>query len=288
MFFLENRSQSKNMAGKAALFTTPCENNQMLHNKKVVDRQGEITLLSALTREVDSIFFNLRKADQIIRRELNLLKQNKQASWKKAPIKLIDEETFRAVFEKITLPGLLVDEYIAYMLKNDDNSIFELIEKYNKCLNKRQIQQADDQVSLKRIDEKLAYYIRHLGAMTYHLNIHLNLLGVLLKNASGIADCQDSAIQASKEIVMEHMVKEWGEQQQNVNFLEITIDGTYALVTWALDELNGDAILLQEDGYWQLINISAGRFEIKDFENADVPLEIAERMLKLHHQKLGY
>lgn len=87
---------------------------------------------------------------------------------------------------------------------------------------------------------------------------------------------------------MEHMVKEWGEQQQDVKFLEITIDGSYAVVTWALDDLNGDAILLQDDGYWQLINISAGRFEIKDFENADVPLEVAERMLRLHHQKLGY
>lgn len=78
------------------------------------------------------------------------------------------------------------------------------------------------------------------------------------------------------------------EKQQDVRLLEITIESPYAIVTWSLEELKGDAILLQNEGYWQLINISTGRFDIEDFENADVPLEVAQRMLKLHHQKLGY
>jgi hypothetical protein len=36
------------------------------------------------------------------------------------------------------------------------------------------------------------------------------------------------------------------------------------------------------------MNISAGVFGIEDFENANVPLDVAQRLLRLHHQKLGY
>jgi hypothetical protein len=36
------------------------------------------------------------------------------------------------------------------------------------------------------------------------------------------------------------------------------------------------------------MNISDGMFGIEDFENADVPLEVAQRLLKAHHHKLGY
>jgi hypothetical protein len=86
----------------------------------------------------------------------------------------------------------------------------------------------------------------------------------------------------------EFMVNDCEKQQQEVRLLEITIESPYAIVTWSLEELKGDAILLQNEGYWQLINISTGTFDIEDFENADVPLEVAQRMLKLHHQKLGY
>lgn len=84
------------------------------------------------------------------------------------------------------------------------------------------------------------------------------------------------------------MVDEWGEQLRNVSFLEITIEREYALVTWALQDVSGEAILLQNEGYWQLINIRAGSFRLEDFESADVPLEVAEQLLNLHHQKLGY
>jgi hypothetical protein len=288
MFFLQKSLNQEIMTKKTIGVTSYVEKPQMIQDKRTKERQGIETLLSSLTLEVDNIFFNLRKADQIIRRELNLLNQQNFKSFKKTSITPIKEEKLRAIIEAIPIQHLLLDEYIIYMLKNDNNSIFKLIKEYNSYLDKRKIEEVDNNKVLRGIDEKLVYYIRHLGAMSYHLNIHLNLLNVLIRNASGVADSQQTAIKASKEIVMEYMVKEWGEQQRDVKFLEITIDEPYAIVTWALEDLSGDAILLQDEGFWQLINISAGTFSLEDFENADVPLEVAQRMLKLHHHKLGY
>jgi hypothetical protein len=288
MFFLQKSLNQEIMTKKAIGVTSYVEKPQMIQDKRTKERQGIETLLSSLTLEVDNIFFNLRKADQIIRRELNLLNQQSFKSFKKTSITPIKEEKLREIIEAIPIQHLLLDEYIIYMLKNDNNSIFKLIKEYNSYLDKRKIEEVDNNKVLRGIDEKLVYYIRHLGAMSYHLNIHLNLLNVLIRNASGVADSQQTAIKASKEIVMEYMVKEWGEQQRDVKFLEITIDEPYAIVTWALEDLSGDAILLQDEGFWQLINISAGTFSLEDFENADVPLEVAQRMLKLHHHKLGY
>jgi hypothetical protein len=288
MFFLQKSLNQEIMTKKAIGVTSYVEKPQMIQDKRTKERQGIETLLSSLTLEVDNIFFNLRKADQIIRRELNLLNQQNFKSFKKTSITPIKEEKLREIIEAIPIQHLLLDEYIIYMLKNDNNSIFKLIKEYNSYLDKRKIEEVDNNKVLRGIDEKLVYYIRHLGAMSYHLNIHLNLLNVLIRNASGVADSQQTAIKASKEIVMEYMVKEWGEQQRDVKFLEITIDEPYAIVTWALEDLSGDAILLQDEGFWQLINISAGTFSLEDFENADVPLEVAQRMLKLHHHKLGY
>jgi len=276
------------MIEKNICATSYLEKPQMIQDKRAKERQGVETLLSSLTLEVDNIFFSLRKADQIIRRELISLNQQTFKSFKKPAINPINEEKLRGIIESIPIQHLLLDEYIIYMLKNDNNSIFKLIKEYNNYLDKRKTEQVDNNTLLRGIDEKLVYYIRHLGAMTYHLNIHLNLLNVLIKNASGVADSQQTAIKASKEIVMEYMVKEWGEQQRDVKFLEITIDEPYAIVTWELEDLSGDAILLQDEGFWQLINISAATFSLEDFENADVPLEVAQRMLKLHHHKLGY
>lgn len=272
---------------KTTLIGSYLDTYQMTKDNKTRKKQGDQALLSSLTLEVDSIFFSLRKADQVIRRELILLNQERANSFKKSSINPIDLEKLVTIFNKIPLQKLLADEYIIYMLNNENNSIFKLIEEYNICLDKRLIEQYD-QITLKGIDEKLAYYIRHLGAMTYHLNIHLNLLNVLLKNANRGVDSRQLAIEASKEIVMEYMLKEWGEQQKDVKFLEITIDEPYAIVTWLLDELSGDAILFQDEGYWQLMNISASRFTLDDFEKADVPLEIAQRMIELHHQKLAH
>jgi hypothetical protein len=288
MFFLQKSLNQEIMTKKTIGVTSYVEKPQMIQDKRTKERQGIETLLSSLTLEVDNIFFNLRKADQIIRRELNLLNQQNFKSFKKTSITPIKEEKLREIIEAIPIQHLLLDEYIIYMIKNDNNSIFKLIKEYNSYLDKRKIEEVDNNKVLRGIDEKLVYYIRHLGAMSYHLNIHLNLLNVLIRNASGVADSQQTAIKASKEIVMEYMVKEWGEQQRDVKFLEITIDEPYAIVTWALEDLSGDAILLQDEGFWQLINISAGTFSLEDFENADVPLEVAQRMLKLHHHKLGY
>ncbi len=265
------------------------EMSQVSSNKQMPKRERSSTLISSLALEVDDIFFSLRKADQIIRRELKTLQQETINSLKKQVINPIKEEKLRKIIESMPIQNLLVDEYIVYMLKNDGNSLFSLIREYNAYLDKRKTEQADENyITLRGIDEKLVYYIRHLGAMTYHLNIHLNLLNVVLTSASRGANSQQAAIQATKDIVMEYMVKEWGKQHRDVKFLEITIDGPYAIVTWAIEDLRGDAILLQDDGFWQLMNISDGMFGIEDFENADVPLEVAQRLLKAHHHKLGY
>lgn len=85
-----------------------------------------------------------------------------------------------------------------------------------------------------------------------------------------------------------YMVNQLDAQRQDVKFIEMTLDEPYALVTWTIEDLRGDAILLREHGSWRLINIRIGVFGIEDFENVDIPLEIAQRMHRLHHQKLGY
>lgn len=261
----------------------------MLQNNRTIQRQEEKTLLASLILEIDDIFFGLRKADQILRHELSLLKQKKNNFFRKSPINPINEERLKKTLYEFPLQNLLMDEYVIYMLTNEDNSIFQLIRKYNAYLDKRSNEpESFNLENLIGINEKLVHYIRNLGAMTYHLNIHLNLLTVLLKNSSAMADTQQTAIRELKDIMTEYMVNEWGEQLRDVRFLEITIDGAYALVTWALEDIRGDAILLQDEGYWQLINIGAIRFGLEDFDNADVPLEVAQRMLRLHHQKLGY
>jgi hypothetical protein len=84
------------------------------------------------------------------------------------------------------------------------------------------------------------------------------------------------------------MVNQLDEQQQHVKFIEMTIDEPYALVTWTIEDLRGDAILLRERGSWRLINIRVGIFGIEDFGKVHIPLEIAQRMHSLHHEKLGY
>jgi hypothetical protein len=253
------------------------------------ENPGEKTLLSSLTLEVDDIFFNLRKADQIIRRELKLLNQEKYLFLKKTSITPINEERFKKIIDNLLEQQFLVDEYIIYMLKNENNSIFKLIKEYNDYIDKRKTEQEDNNLkNLIKIDEGLVDYIRHLGAMIYHLNIHLNMLNIMLKNSSVGVEIQQKNINDHKEAVSESMANEGCGRQQDVRFIEITIDGSYAIVTWALEDLRGDAILQQDEGYWQLMNISTGSFGVEDFQNVDVPLEVAQRMLTLHHQKLGY
>lgn len=263
--------------------------NSMPQNNRNTTKQGEHTLLASLTVEVDDIFFSLRKADQIIRRELNLLNQQKYLPLKKPLINPINAEKLKKIIEQLPPQHLLVDEYVIYMLKNESNSIFNLIRQYNDYVEKRQNEPEENNVNeLIDVDENLVYYIRNLGAMTYHLNIHLNLLNVLLKKPCIEADTQPLNMTESRGSVSEYMVKEWGERPEDVRLLEITIQGLYAIVTWTLEDLRGDAILIQDEGYWQLLNISTGKFGLEDFENVGVPSEIAQQILTLHHQKLGH
>jgi hypothetical protein len=261
----------------------------MSKNNGTLKKQEENIWLHSLSVEVDNIFFSLRKADQIIKRELNFISQKKYHLIKNTSIDSINADRLKRIIDSLQPHHLLVDEYIIYMLRNEDNSIFSVISKYNEYIDRRiNEKEIYNLGNLQEVDEKLVYYIRHLGAMTYHLNIHLNLLTVLLKNASIASETQQINIRMIKDIISEYMVNEWGERLRDVRFLEITIESRYALVSWALDNINGDAILLQNEGYWQLMNIRAGSLELKDFENADIPLEVAQRILRLHHQKLGY
>lgn len=263
--------------------------NQMLQNNEKIENKEDNTFLSSLALEVDDIFFSLRKADQIIRRELNILRNPNNKVLKKTLIAPINEDKFKKIVHELPPHQILVDEYIVYMLENKNNSIFRLIREYNEYLEQRNHEiESEHLCALINVDEKLVHYIRQLGAMIYHLNIHLNLLTVLLKNASVVAETQHIAMRESQEAVTDYMVNEWGEHQENVRFLEVTLEEPYAIVTWSIEDLRGDAILLRKEGYWQLMNISSGIFGLKDFEHADVPFEVAQRMLRLHHQKLGY
>lgn len=263
--------------------------NPMLQNNEKIEIKEDNTFLSSLALEVDEIFFSLRKADQIIRRELNILINQNNQPLRKTFISPINEDKFKKIVHELPPHQILVDEYIVYMLENQNNSIFRLIKEYNEYVEQRNYQiEKENFITLINIDEKLVHYIRQLGAMIYHLNIHLNLLTVLLKNASLGAETQHIALRESQQVVTSYMVNEWGEQQENVRFIEVTIEEPYAIVTWSIEDLRGDAILLRKEGYWQLMNISSGMFGIKDFELADVPFEVAQRMLRLHHQKLGY
>jgi len=156
----------------------------MLQTATDTKKEWEV-LLSYLIFEVDNIFFNLRKADKLVRRELNLLKQKNFCLLKQTLITPINEGKLKAIIENMPPQYLLMDEHIAYMLKDDDNSLFKLIREYNSYLDIRNNEQDDkNYTELIALDEKLVHHIRYLGAMMYHLNIHLNLLTVLLKNAS--------------------------------------------------------------------------------------------------------
>lgn len=262
---------------------------QMDETLKTEEKTSLPSLLSSLCLEVDDIFFCLRKADRIIRRELNLLSQGKLSLLKKTPLLPVKEESLKKIINEFLSHNLLVDEYILYMLNHENNSIFQLIGEYNlHLITRKEAQERENYIALNEVDEKLVYCVRHLGAMTYHLNIHLNLLSVLLKNPPVEPNIQNGAIAQSQEIVTEFLVNEWGERQSDVRFLEITIDDPYALITWELEDLRGEAILLHNAGNWRLISISPGMYGLDDFQNAAVPLEVAQRMLELHHQKLSY
>lgn len=166
----------------------------MLQNQEMLKQQEDNELLLSIGIEIDDIFFNLRKADKIIRHELIFLNQRKFNSCRKSLISPINENRLREMIDKLPKKHLLMDKFIVYMLMNEKSNIFSLIKDYNFYLEQRlNEQESDSQDKLIFIDEKLIYYIRHLGAMTYHLNIHLNLLTVLLKNAPIVVESQQRA-----------------------------------------------------------------------------------------------
>ncbi len=163
----------------------------MCFNKLHMNQNEEQLLLSSLSIEVDTIFLNLRKADQIIRHELGLLHQDKFELLTSYVIPPINQERLKKIIYKIPPHHLLADEYIVYMLDNKMNSIFKLIQEYNEYLAQRKrAQEERDYLELSSIDGQLSYYTRRLGAMIHHLNIHLNLIHVLLMNASVVTDTQ--------------------------------------------------------------------------------------------------
>lgn len=162
---------------------------QMFHNNKELEKNEEKILLDALSLEVDNIFLGLRKADQVIRRELNLLNKKKLYNFQTNSVDSINDLNLQQIIEQIPKQHFLLDEYVAYMLNNENNSLFDLIKEYNSCVAQRNQEKADNNLNkLLDVDERLVYYIRHLGAMMYHLNIHLNLLNVLFRNGSPGAD----------------------------------------------------------------------------------------------------
>ncbi|MEQ8537327.1 MAG: hypothetical protein RIB93_07680 [Coleofasciculus sp. D1-CHI-01] len=260
----------------------------MCLNNKELKKEEEKVLLSSLAVEVDTIFLKLRKADQVIRHELSLLEHPNIQSFEKSQVEPINVEQLKKIIYKIPPQHLLVDEYVLYMLDSKTTSIFGLVEDYNHSLERRaKLQHSNNQSDLKNVDENLAYAIRRLGAMIYHLNIHLNLLTVLLVKAPVITDNQQITINESKDKLEKKLLDDWDKWQDNVRFLEITIDEPYAIVTWVMEELGGDAILQHEQGNWQLMTISTSRFDAKAFEPVNISSDAAQRLLKRHYQKLG-
>ncbi|MGQ4650097.1 hypothetical protein [Lyngbya aestuarii] len=141
--------------------------------------------------EISDLLFKLRKADKIISRELAQLKQQDEIEqFKKIYIAPLNEEKLRKIIGQIPSKHLLIDEHITYMLENSRNSIFNLMNQYNEYLNYRNNYHQEDNNwnALIDLDEKLAYYIRRLGAMIYHFNIHVSMLNILPTNPSSITD----------------------------------------------------------------------------------------------------
>jgi hypothetical protein len=158
---------------------------QIFQNYTLLGKKEEKILLDSLSFEVDNIFLGLRKADQVIRRELNWLNKKKLYELKHYSIDSIDEGNLKRIIEQMPAQHFLLDEYVAYMLENENNSIFALIKEYNLYLELRNKKLEENNYrELMILDDKLVYYIRNLGAMMYHFNIHLNLLHVFYRNTS--------------------------------------------------------------------------------------------------------
>ncbi|MBE9125429.1 MULTISPECIES: hypothetical protein [unclassified Coleofasciculus] len=260
----------------------------MCFAKKEISKNEENLLLSSLIVEVDTIFFKLRKADKVIRHELSWLNSTPFPEFKILSLSSINWDYFKKILYKIPPHHLLVDEYIIYMLDDETNSLFNLIGKYNNYVEQRKkAWEKNEHTELINVDDKLAYYVRRLGAMVYHLNTHLNLLSVLLTNASMVPGIQPISVNNKPDNCNQCTSNDWSEWQQNIKFLEVTIDEPYAITTWTLENLTGDAIFRREREDWQLVKISTSQCNLEDFKCLNVSLELAERMLNFHQQKLG-
>src|SRR3712207_253558 len=101
----------------------------MLQTQQMFEKDNakkDKTLLSILNFEIDEIFFNLRKADQVIRYEISLLNQGKINLLKKTTVPSIHEDRLKIIIDGIPSEHLLTDEYIKYMLENENSSIFRV------------------------------------------------------------------------------------------------------------------------------------------------------------------
>lgn len=168
----------------------------------------ENILLSSLTMEIDSIFIQLRKADQIISNEIKGLEGSQINPSKNQSLVAINGKSLKTSLFQMSPHPLLCDEHIIYMLENEGNNLFALIDEYNDYLKCRQIvQDKQDYAELRRVDNQLAVAIRRLGAMFYHLNSHVNLIMVLQGSAT---------IEAEKQLI--------GAKNGQVNFNNRRID----------------------------------------------------------------
>lgn len=151
-----------------------------------LEQRRENLLLSSLALELDDMLLKLRRSDKLVCSDVSLLDQveNKPLK-KKIYLAPINEEKLRQIITQLPLQNLLKDEYIAYMIESSNNSIFSLISEYNEYVAKRNKEQdLDQQREIAHIDDKLAYYIRRIGAMVYHLHTHLSMINIMLRNSS--------------------------------------------------------------------------------------------------------
>jgi Mg2+ and Co2+ transporter CorA len=146
-----------------------------MFQERITPQREEKILLSSLATEVDTIFLQLRKAHKIINRELGSIDRQGMRGANKAALIPIDEEELRKIIAKLPSWHFTEDKHIVYMLEDRQDNIFKLIREYNEYLDRRNDEIVNQHPArLRDADEQIIYYIQRLGAMIYHLNIHLN------------------------------------------------------------------------------------------------------------------
>ncbi len=157
------------------MFTISLKKMIQMFQERLTPQREETILLSSLTAEVDTIFLQLRKAHKIINRELGSIERQGIKGTNKAALTQINEEGLKKIIAKLPSWHFTEDEHVVYMLEDRQDNIFKLIREYNEHLERRNDEIANQNLALLRdADEHIIYYIQRLGAMIYHLNIHLN------------------------------------------------------------------------------------------------------------------